>query len=315
MDVYWLSDDKVVHEDSLDNINPKQLTWIRLTPDDAELFQKVAQKTKIPAKELKDFVTEDDEERARFEQFRFVKIIYRTPYLRQGEVATQPLCIFSRDRFIVTIQKANIDSVTRLEHKLEKNLVRFLFKSKSTGRFISHLLDKINDEFFQAIERIPSIVGRIQSNEFSIPTDVAKQLYSANITLSHFNQAIQSNLEVLFSARKSYSKQFTPSDRDSFNDLYYDTLHLMDTEKTNRDIISNIFNLQSIIAGERVNELFKKLASYALIIAVPTLISGIYGMNVKLPLQEHPYAFWLILGSMMVLSATIFFTFKRISWI
>ncbi|MCF7861660.1 hypothetical protein K9M79_05420 [Candidatus Woesearchaeota archaeon] len=299
----------------LTQIKKSTINWIQLNEGDLDLFPQISELTEIPQEDMKEFFVDDDEERSRLEQQRFVKIIFRAPTIENGEIHTQPVCIFTKNKFVVTMQKGNLKSISHVEQKLSKGLLKFMFKAPTTGKFIYQLLDMINDEFFQTIERIPIIVRKIQSNEYMIPNDVVKQLYSANITLSHFNHAIQANLDVLFSLRKAYTRQFSQKDKEQFNDLYYDALHLLDTERINRDIITNIFNFQSIINSNRTNDLFRKLAAYGLIIAIPTLISSIYGMNVDLPFMGGANAFWILLCGMIGISLTFYLIFKGIDFI
>jgi magnesium transporter len=306
---------KILTFSELSQVKKSAINWINLNESDLDMFQEISDITDIPLEDMKEFLVDDDEERARLEQQRFVKIIFRAPTMQNGEMHTKPVCIFTKDKFVVTIQKSNTKSIALIEQKLSKGLLKFMFKAPTTGKFIYQLLDMINDEFFQTIERIPIVVRKIQSNEYTISNDAVKQLYSANITLSHFNHAIQANLDVLFSLRKAYTRQFSPKDKEQFNDLYYDALHLLDTERINRDIITNIFNFQSIINSNRTNELFRKIAAYGLIIAIPTLISSIYGMNVDLPLMAITDAFWILLGGMVGISLTFFLIFKAIYFI
>ena len=68
------------------------------------------------------------------------------------------------------------------------------------------------------------------------------------------------------------------------------------------------------VISNNVNQVMKILTSLTLIIAIPTLVAGIYGMNVhNLPLAEQPYAFWAIMGGSVVFSVAlgIVFYFKK----
>ena len=71
-----------------------------------------------------------------------------------------------------------------------------------------------------------------------------------------------------------------------------------------------------LLASARQNEIVKKLASWAAILAVPTMIAGIYGMNFKsMPELEWPFGYPLIMGLMGGICGYLYFRFKRAAWL
>ena len=64
------------------------------------------------------------------------------------------------------------------------------------------------------------------------------------------------------------------------------------------------------------NEVTKKLAAWAALIAVPTLIAGIYGMNFKhMPELDWAFGYPVAIGTMFAIDALLFLRFKRVKWI
>jgi magnesium transporter len=120
------------------------------------------------------------------------------------------------------------------------------------------------------------------------------------------------DLEVLNQLRKSYHRAFTPENRKQFAELYFDLLQVLDTEKIQRDSIANLFNMQAVIASNRLNDFMKKVTVVAILVAVPTFISGIYGMNVKLPFQESEHTFWLLIGIMATIASALIILFRAV---
>jgi magnesium transporter len=59
----------------------------------------------------------------------------------------------------------------------------------------------------------------------------------------------------------------------------------------------------------------KFLTSVAIILALPTMIASIYGMNILLPLQSHPYAFWIMMGASLALAVSVIVIFVRKDWL
>ena len=108
---------------------------------------------------------------------------------------------------------------------------------------------------------------------------------------------------------------FTPQDKEYFSDLYYDALQVMDTLKVQRDVLTSMFTFQSILSGSRLNKTMKLLTGLTLLIAVPTLIASIYGMNVSLPLAENAHGFLIVLVGMFLLSGIILWVLHKNEWL
>ncbi|RLI96315.1 MAG: magnesium transporter CorA family protein, partial [Candidatus Aenigmatarchaeota archaeon] len=71
----------------------------------------------------------------------------------------------------------------------------------------------------------------------------------------------------------------------------------------------------STVLSNNLNRIMKFLTSMTIILTIPTIISSIYGMNVGLPLQENPAAFFYIIFLILVMSSVMVVVFIRKGWI
>lgn len=298
------------NEVTFENISKKGITWIRLVKPTTEELNQVSELTKIPLEELQESIEED--ERPRLYTKGYLELIYSAPHdFKEEGLQTQELYIYVRNNQIVTIEQERSKLFEFFQRRCSAKKAKFFMKSQAS--FLYHVIDKINDEFLAIIDRIAANIETVKKRDLS-KVDLTS-LYSTNITSAYFNQAILANLEALNQLKKSHFKLFTPQDRTIFNELYLDKLQILDTEKVQRELIMNMIDIQSIMSTERLNETMKRLAAFALIIAVPTLISSIYGMNIKLPLEDNPYAFYILTGVMISLTSAILIAMKKLDWI
>ncbi len=79
--------------------------------------------------------------------------------------------------------------------------------------------------------------------------------------------------------------------------------------------IANTREAYATIAANTLNKTFKKLTSISIFMTIPTITAGLYGMNLALPLQKSPYAFWEILGFVMVVTSITIWYFKKKRWL
>jgi magnesium transporter len=82
-----------------------------------------------------------------------------------------------------------------------------------------------------------------------------------------------------------------------------------------RELLSSMRETRLAQQGFRLNEIMKRLTGWAAIIAVPTLITGYYGMNVPYPGTGEPWGFWLSTVLVVLVSGGLYVVFKKKNWL
>jgi magnesium transporter len=125
-----------------------------------------------------------------------------------------------------------------------------------------------------------------------------------------------SNKDVLSILKRKYLPITTQDDRDHIEDLYYDTLQLIDMETTYRELLVSMMDMSLSLENIRMNQIMKILTMVTTLFAVPVWITGIYGMNFKyMPLLDNPYGFWIICGISTVIIIILLYVFVKERWI
>lgn len=294
----------------IDAIDPKQITWIRaIAPNEEELKQLVAI-SGVPIEELRESV--EEEERPRLSKKKYLELIYDTPHTFRNEgLQTMEVYFYISGKLVITIEEEPARVLSKIEEKIVQGRKNFLFKNQ--GQFLFQVLDEINDDFLNQIERVARKLSRLRKDALTVP-DI-DSLSDTNVTFSYFNQAIIANLEVLNQLRKCHHAAFVPADRASFNELYVDKLQILDTEKIQRELVMHLISIQSIRSAERLNHTMKRLTAFALLVMIPTLITGMYGMNVPLPFQNHPHSFAIIMGGTVAISLVLLWVMRKLEWV
>ena len=304
-----------LRKDRINIIKPGQIgrhfVWIRCVKPTEEDIALLSEISNIPLEEFKESI--EEEERPKVSHRKYLEIIYRAPFIEDDDLITLPVYIYIYKNLIITVEKQPDKTLTEISEFMSRNKRKFLFR-KGHGHFIFYILDAINDRFLSHIDKI---ADKIEIFEDRLLTDKeTEQIYDSSVALTYFNQALLANLEVLNTLRKCYFRVFREEDRALFAELYFDALHILDTEKIQRDVITNLFNLQSIISANRLNLFMKRLASLALIVMIPTFITGMYGMNfIYIPLKEHPYGFYITVLMMLLVAGLITVWFVKIDWL
>lgn len=140
-------------------------------------------------------------------------------------------------------------------------------------------------------------------------------LFSLVKSLVYYAEAITSNGFV-------FEKTRTLANRIGFDEQNMEMLDDIIVEnrqcKAQADIYSNILaqllDARSSIVNNNLNQLMKKLNVITIWMMVPTLVVSAYGMNVALPMAEHPYAFWMLMGVCLVLVWLVMLYWRRKNW-
>jgi len=83
-----------------------------------------------------------------------------------------------------------------------------------------------------------------------------------------------------------------------------------------RDVVNSVFEISSLLEQQRQSDITRKLAAWAAILAVPTAIAGIYGMNFKhMPELETQYGYFVVWGVIVSLCTTLYLRFRKAKWL
>lgn len=311
MKVYTFKDNMIC-EIPFEDVRVRDRCWIRCINPTLGDLEKISKLTRIPFDEFQESIEET--ERPRLSVSKYIEVIYMAPY-PQGEEATLPIYFYIYNRVVITIEKERNSVLERIESKLRQNKLKFLLR-RGVGYFLYYIIDQINDEFLMIIDKITDNLDIFKKKDVQFTEDTFEKMYDSSMVSAFFNQALRANLEVLNSLKKTYHRVFTEKDRNLFTELYFDATQILDTESIQRDMISSIFSLQSIIITNKLNNFMKKLTTLGLIILVPAVISSIYGMNFKyLPFANHPFGFYIILVLMFLITLVFYLFGKRMKWL
>ncbi|MGP3960374.1 magnesium transporter CorA family protein [Nonomuraea sp. 3N208] len=100
-----------------------------------------------------------------------------------------------------------------------------------------------------------------------------------------------------------------------YQDVYDHVLRVTEWLESIRDMLANVRETRLAQQGFRLNEIMKRVTSWAAIIAVPTMITGFYGQNVPYPGSGEPWGFWMSTVAVAVASVALYSAFKKRDWL
>jgi magnesium transporter len=215
----------------------------------------------------------------------------------------------------VTLRLKEIICVERL-HKLTGTARLHLYE-KGVGHFVYRYLDEILLSYFAIMDRVEERIDAVEVRVFRRPErPTAKEIFSLKKILIYFHKALAANREVVTAIEKEYLKQIPKKDQKKFRNLYNDVVELLDLTSTYRDILTGTLDVYLSTVSNNLNHIMKKLTALASFVLIPTLITGIYGMNFAvMPELNWRYGYFMALGLMIFSVALLYMYFKKKDWI
>lgn len=230
--------------------------------------------------------------------------------LRVGEVD-----VFVGRNYILSVrsgvEKGFRDVRTRCER--EPELLR-----RGPGFVLYALMDAVVDRYFPILQTIEENLERIEEEIFAATSPRAniEALYALKQRLMVFRHAVTPLLESLGNISGARVPGVCSGMQEYFRDVS-DHLHrLSQTIESIRDTVSTAISVNLSMITLQESENMKRLAAYAALIAVPTMVVGIYGMNFdNMPELHWRYGYAVVWGVMAALDAYIFYRLRRAKWL
>jgi magnesium transporter len=133
------------------------------------------------------------------------------------------------------------------------------------------------------------------------------------MTLKHAAGPLQENAGKLYGGRVP---EVCAGTQEYFGDVYDHLLRINQSIDSLREMVTTAISVNLSLITVKENETVQRLAAYAALVAVPTMIAGVYGMNFDyMPELEWVWGYPFALGLMVVLDVYLFYRFRRAKWL
>ena len=249
----------------------------------------------------------DEEESARIERDGDqTLIIVDIPYVEaEGNgysYTTIPMGIIMVDDVIITVSTRESTIIT----DFTEERIRGFWTFKRT-RFILQLLHRNASRFLTYLKQIDKASGFVQKRlEADMRNQELLQMMKLEKSLVYFSTSLKGNEMVMERMMRMDMLRKYPDDSDLLEDVIIENKQAMEMCAIYRDIMSGNMDAYASIISNSLNIVMKILTSVTVIMAIPTLVASLWGMNVGVPFQQNPFGFWLVIGIALVVSAAAF---------
>jgi magnesium transporter len=232
-----------------------------------------------------------------------------------GQLATSELAAFITERALITVRKDDgLDVEAIVEHwDASQDLAKY-----GVGYLLHGLIDYIVDGHFAAVQSLDDSVESLEDQLFSeAPQDraVQRRTFELRKSLVLLRRVVLPMREVVNTLMRRDLHVVSESMHPYYQDVYDHVLRVTEWTESLRDLANSILETNLTIQGNRMNTISKKVTSWAAIVAVPTLITGFYGMNVPYPGFSRQSGLEVAVSIMVVAAVLLYVLFRRKDWL
>ena len=250
----------------------------------------------------------DDEERSHIDiEDDSVMILTNVPVVRdQGSYDTLPLAIIVTEDYIITVCLEETPVLSYFNEKSAR-----LFRTFKKTRFLFQVLYRSATFYLRYLRQISKQSDEIESKlRHSMKNQEILKLLELQKALTFFNASLRSNgavLDKLMRLRTTTSMQpmlkYYEEDEDLLEDVIIENKQAREMVEMYSKIMARLADTFSSIISNNLNQVMKFLAAVTILLAIPTVISSFFGMNVPVPMSDSPSAFVCIFGIAGMLAA------------
>ncbi len=302
---------------SKDITHPIHLTAVQPSKNDIVIIHLI---TGIPIDDLNDALDIDEQPRVEDEldeEPSFIKLVLRIPAVGESEIlgiqkeTTYPMIIYLMEQKVLTIQPDFAPISLRRKKKKGKSAA-FDEATQATLR----ILENVVNSYEAAVDVIDRTLDVVEANIFQTSfryQSSMKKVFQLARSGTYLDAALNGNLNALRRMARLSIYRDQPEVQEKFEDLIIDLTQQQELLVIYKKLIENSIDGFASIVSNNQNNLLKLLASISLILTIPTTLSSLYGMNVLLPFQENPLAFWIIIGISVLMIVPTLILLRRLT--
>ena len=255
-------------------------------------------------------------QRPKIEQFDdyFFLVAYGVT-VTDGEPTANEMAMFVGHNYLVTVRKPPAFDIGPAMKRWESHDD---MAAEGGGYLLYILLDEVVDGYFDILDQLEDRAEDIEDAVFSAgnPETVQNEIFRLKKDLLKFRRGVAPLREVLDVLQRRTVDVVTERLEPYYRDVYDHVLRVTDFVDSLRDLQSSALEASLAVVSNRLNEVMKKLTSWAAIILVPTFIAGVYGMNFEnMPELRWSFGYPAVLGIMAVSAFLLYRMFKRRGWL
>jgi magnesium transporter len=229
--------------------------------------------------------------------------------------ATHDVDFFLGPTSLVTVHDGHAASINELRNTCTRNNKML---AEGTVALFHRIVDSMVDHYRPEVDKLEERIDQLENDIFERGgPELTRRILDEKREVAHLRRIVIPERDVIGRLARREFVDISTEMSFRFRDIYDHLVRIADDALIFQDRITGMLDAHLTQASNRLNEVMKVLTVVATIFGPPTLIAGIWGMNVPLPHFPGGEAaqFWWVCGGMLVMIACMLLAFRRKHWI
>lgn len=293
---------------------PECLVWVALFEPDPDELSEMQHEFGLHELAVED--AHHGHQRPKIEEYGdSLFVVLHTVEADEGEIVIGEVNIFVGPNYVLSVRSRTRHgfAVVRNRCEREPHLLR-----QGSGFVFYALMDAIVDRYFPVLDAVEDELEAVEDRIFSGQSTRAsiESLYELKQKLMTLKHAAGPLLDASGKLHGGRVPQVCAGSQEYFRDVYDHLVRINQSIDSLRDMVTTAISVNLSLITLQENETTRRIAAYAALVAVPTMIAGIYGMNFKnMPELSWEFGYPIALSIMTVLDMVLFHRLRKAGWL
>jgi magnesium transporter len=293
---------------------PDGFVWVAIKDPEAQELEVLQREFNLPELAVED--ARHGHQRPKIDEYEDSLFVVLQPIEREGEeLRTGEVAIFVGDRYVLTVRRDTREGFAGVRRRTEQEPDLLMH---GPAYVLYALMDTVVDRYFPIADMLNEEIEQIEERIFAGHTTRAQieALYQLKRQLTTVKHATGPLLEVTSKLHGGRVPPKCAGLHDYFRDVHDHLVRLNQSIDTLRDMVTTATAVNLSLMQVQENEVTKRLAAWAALIAVPTAVAGIYGMNFhSMPELEWKFGYPLVMALIIGIDWYLVYRFKKAKWL
>lgn len=242
-------------------------------------------------------------------------VVMKTALLEGDQVAMGETSFFIGRGYVITVRHGPSQSYADVRARCENTPESF---KKGEDFILYALMDVIVDRYFPIVDSLEDSIEKLEERVLggSGTLEVLEEIATLRHDLLAMRHAVAPLPEICQRLMRYDMPMIDRNTHPYFRDVFDHSTILLDRIETLREMLKAVVDSKMLMSAMKQNAVMRQLAAWAAMLAVPTAVAGIYGMNfAHMPELEWRYGYFGVLGFIAVICALLFWRFKKSGWL
>jgi magnesium transporter len=233
---------------------------------------------------------------------------------REEAVQLGEILLFVGENFVIAVRHGEASALAEVRRGIERKPE--LLKC-GPGAVLWAIVDHVVDDYLPVLAGLEHDIDEVETEVFSeARTNPAERIYFLKREVLEFLRGVHPLLDPLERLARGRDEIVHEDIRPYFRDVHDHLLRVVEQLESTRDLLTSVLQANFAQISVRESEDMRRISAWAAIIAVPTMIAGIYGMNFEhMPEIRMRYGYFVVLGAMALVCLGLYRAFRRSGWL